>query len=314
MNARRQSGIALVLALWITVLLSVIAGSFAFGMRSEALSARNSVSVAEARAAADGAIERMTFELQRPRMQDAWIADGQPHKWDDGNVSLVVTAADETSKVDINFAQDALLRGLLMNVGGLDADSATKIVDAMLDWRDPDELRRPNGAEAADYVAAGLKYVPANLPFETTGELARVLGMTPALFAKIGPSITVHSRSQGVNPATATREVLLALPNATPEAVDAFIALRTEALAAKLPVPPFPPASGLSANPSQTWRIRAEASLSDGVTFVREAVVRPAQDPRRVLIVLAWEEGARPATAPAAPNPSAVTASADGRK
>jgi general secretion pathway protein K len=314
MNARRQSGIALVLALWLTVLLTAIAGSFAFAMRSEALSARNSVSVAQARAAADGAIERVAVELQRPRLVDAWVADGQPQKWQDGDVSLVVTAADESSKIDINFAQDALLRGLLMNVGGLDADAATKVVDAILDWRDPDELRRPNGAEAPDYTAAGLKYAPANGPFETTGELARVLGVTPALFAKIGSSITVHSRSPGVNTATATRDVLLALPNATPEAVDAFIALRTDALAAKLPVPPFAPASGLSANASQTWRIRAEASLADGVTFVREAVLRPAQDPRRVLIVLAWQEGARAASGPAAPESPTSSAGSDGRK
>jgi len=60
-NQRRQRGIALVLALWLTVMLTVIAGGFAFAMRNEALAARNMVSLAQARAAANGAVERTVF-------------------------------------------------------------------------------------------------------------------------------------------------------------------------------------------------------------------------------------------------------------
>jgi hypothetical protein len=41
------------------------------------------------------------------------------------------------------------------------------------------------------------------------------------------------------------------------------------------------------------WRVRAEAALPDGVTFVREAVVRPSTDPRRPIVALAWLEGSR---------------------
>ena len=50
---QRQAGIAIVLALWLTVLLTVLASGFAFSMRNEALAARNAVSLAQARAAAD---------------------------------------------------------------------------------------------------------------------------------------------------------------------------------------------------------------------------------------------------------------------
>jgi len=38
--------------------------------------------------------------------------------------------------------------------------------------------------------------------------------------------------------------------------------------------------------------------LPDGVTFVREAVLRPVADVRRPLIALAWEDGARATYAP----------------
>jgi general secretion pathway protein K len=51
-------------------------------------------------------------------------------------------------------------------------------------------------------------------------ELQRVLGMTPALYAAVADSLTVFSRQPGVSPAYASRPVLLALPNATPEVVD----------------------------------------------------------------------------------------------
>ena len=44
-------GIALVLALWVTVLLTAMAGSFAYSMRTEALAAGNAIGAAKARAA-----------------------------------------------------------------------------------------------------------------------------------------------------------------------------------------------------------------------------------------------------------------------
>jgi general secretion pathway protein K len=306
---RRQRGIALILVLWLTVLLTAIGASFAFGMRHEALSARNAVEVAQARAAADGAIERAVYELTRPRLPDAWLADGSTHTYGDGGITLAVVATDEAARIDINTAPDALITGLLVNVGGADADTAAHLMDAIADWRDADDLKRPNGAEAPDYQAAGLKYVPANAPFETVGEVARVLGMTPAIFSRIAGSLTVYSRSRGVNPATASRDVLLAMPNATPEAVDDFIAARAEALTAKLALPVFAPASGLSVGAVPTWRIRATASLVDGVAFVREAVVRPSQDMRRPLIVLAWLQGSAtpPAVSTAAPGAATTT-------
>ena len=293
-----QSGIALVLALWLTVLLTVIASGFAFSMRSEALATRNALSLAQARAIADGAIERMAFELTRPRTPDAWTFDGQPHRWTEGNATVVASAVDEAAKIDINVAPDALLRNVLIVTGGLDEPTANALVDAIGDWRDPDDLRRPNGAELPEYRAANLKYGPANAPFETVGEAARVLGMTPAVFRRIARVATVYSRQPGVNAATAGRDVLLAIPNTTPEAVDAYIDLRRQALQQKLPVPPFPAAQAFGSGPVPIWRIRAEATLPDGVTFAREAVLRPSPDAQRPLIALAWLEPSRSAAAP----------------
>jgi general secretion pathway protein K len=309
---RRQRGIALIIVMWLTIMLTVIASGFAFSMHSEALIARNSLSLARVRAAANGGIERMAFELARPRYPTAWSSDGQPHQWQEGDVTLVATAVDESAKIDINTAPETLLKGLFEHVGGADPEAAGRIVDSVLDWRDADDLRRPNGAEEADYRAAGLKQKPANAPFETTMELARVLNVTPAIFARVADSITVYSRQPGVNATTASRDVLLALPAATPESVDAYLQQRAEALAAKLPVPAFPPASGFAAGAVPIWRIRAVASMADGVTFAREAVVRPSGDGRRPLLTLRWQE-AQVASAPTLSTEQPKAQSANGR-
>jgi len=264
-------GIALVLVLWITVLLTVIAGSFAYGMRNEALAARNTLSTAQARWVADGAVNRTAFELMRPKVSpDVWAPDGSVHVWDEEGARIAVVAIDESGKIDLNQAPDNLLKGLLQAAGGLDADSADRLVDVIGDWKDADDLRRPNGAEAPEYQAAGLPYKPSNAPFEAVPELQRVLGMTPALYAKLADSLTVHSRMAGVNPVYASRTVLMSLPGATAEMVDTYIAQRRDALAAKLPPPPFPLTGGI-ANVVNVWRIHVEATMSDGVTFVREA-------------------------------------------
>jgi len=122
-----------------------------------------------------------------------------------------------------------------------------------------------------------------------------VLGMTPAVFRRVARVATVYSRQPGINAATAGRDVLLAIPNATAETVDAYIDQRTQALQQKLPVPLFAPAQAFGSGPVPIWRIRAEATLPDGVTFAREAVLRPSPDAQRPLIALAWLEPSRSA-------------------
>src|SRR5438132_7544734 len=237
-SRERQRGIALILVLWLTILLTVIGGSFAYGMRNEAVAARNSLSLAQARALADGAIYRTVFELMRPRtLVDVWSADGTVHVWDESGSRIAVNALDESGKIDLNTAPDGLIKGLLTTAAEVDADTAARLIDVIDDWKDADDLRRPNGAEAPDYQAAGLSHKPANAPFESIAELQRVLGMTPAIYGRIADSLTVHSRMAGINPAFASRAVLLAVPGATPEIVDTYIAQRRDALAAKLPAP-----------------------------------------------------------------------------
>ena len=84
--------------------------------------------------------------------------------------------------------------------------------------------------------------------------------------------------------------MLLAIPGATAEVVDAYVAQRKDALAARQPLPLFP-VPGIGAAPVNLWRIRAEVTMPDGATYVRESVIRPGGDPLHPVTVLAWLEG-----------------------
>ena len=144
---RREHGVALVLVMWVAVLLTVIASSFIVERRTEMLVVGNSISIARAEAIADAGVARAVFEMYRTdNAAEAWKRDGTVQSWSFDGVPVKVGIRDESAKIDINTAADALLRGLFLSLGIAD-DEASKIVDAILDWRDPDSLRRPNGAE-----------------------------------------------------------------------------------------------------------------------------------------------------------------------
>jgi general secretion pathway protein K len=295
MKRRCERGIALVLVLWVLTLIMVIAADFLHATRTDSLVVRNALSIARAEAAADAGIHRGLMEIYRPPSADTtWKRDGETHDWRFEGIPVTVSISDESGKIDINAASDALLKGLLISAGVSEED-AVKLLDAILDWRDPDSVKRLYGAEDAEYQAAGLSYRPTNSPFQAIEEIQLVLGMRPEIYRRIAASITVFSRQPGVRMQAATREVLLAIPNVTPEQVDNFIAERASARAEKRPPPPFPAGTAYSVQGGQqSATIRAEARLDDGTVFVREAVVLPRPSPRRPYTFLVWREGTLP--------------------
>ena len=286
---RAQSGIALVLVLWMLALLTVIAGSLVFSSRTEVLMAGNLASLAQAEAMADAGVYKAIHELARPQTDlQRWKGDGLTHLWNFQGTTLRVKILDESAKVDLNAAPTVLLKGLFRTLGVAESD-ADALADAVADWRDADDLRNLHGAEKADYAAAGRHYGPANAPFETIDELRQVLGMSDDLFRKLELLVTVHSRQPGINVAVAPREVLLALPGATPEQVDAFLEQRRILLDQGLPAPAVPGVQGLSAGAIvSAFSIQVEAVLGDNARFFRAAVVRLTGNPREPVAILDW--------------------------
>jgi len=289
-----QRGVALVLVLWVSILLTVIASSFIAERRAETLIVRNSISMARAAAAADAGVQRALLDAFRnDNAPDLWRRDGQSHDWTFDGVPVRVEMRDESAKIDINTASDALLRGLFLSVGVPEED-VTKLLDAILDWRDPDTLKRAHGAEEDDYRAAGLSYRPANAPFQAIEEIQLVLGMRPDIYRRVAPMITVFSRQTGVNAPFATREVLLAIPGVTAEIVDEYIQRRSDALAAGQPPPAFPQGAGFAGGSAMITNVRAEARLEDGTYFAREAVALLRSAPRKPVTFVLWRESTSP--------------------
>jgi general secretion pathway protein K len=286
----RQRGVALVLVMWVSVLLTVVASSFIIERRTETLIVRNSASLARAEAAADAGVHRGIYDMYRSdNAPERWKRDGSVQDWTFDAIPVRVELRDESAKIDINTASEPLLRGLLTS-SGLNDEEAARLLDAILDWRDPDALKRPNGAEEPDYRDTGLSYKPANSAFQAIEELQLVLGMRPELYRRLAPSITVFSRQPGVNPQIARREVLLAIPGLTPEIVDRYIADREEARRQGLPLPALPQAGGVASGTSMVASIRSEARLDDGTLFVREAVALLRPVPRKAVTFISWRE------------------------
>ena len=162
-------------------------GELPSSARTDALVIGNSISMARAEAAADAGVTRAVWESYRiDNSPERGGATAHPHEWSFDGVAVRVEMRDESAKIDVNTASDALLRGLLVSIGLTD-EEATRLVDAILDWRDPDSLKRVNGAEESDYQAAGLTYRPANAPFQAIEEIQLVLGMRPDIYRRLAP-------------------------------------------------------------------------------------------------------------------------------
>lgn len=191
----RERGIALILVLWVVTLLAVIAGSFVYGARGSALAAGNLVALAKARALADAGIHRGLYELGKPATDaERWLANGREYAFTLDDTEIRVSMRDEAAKIDLNTANDTLLKSLLQSAG-LSEEDANQLLDAILDWRDADDLARPQGAERDRYEAQGLPYIPPNAPFRTVEELQQVIGINPGLYRRLAGALTVDRKS-----------------------------------------------------------------------------------------------------------------------
>ncbi|NJN46353.1 MAG: general secretion pathway protein GspK [Candidatus Competibacteraceae bacterium] len=190
-------------------------------------------------------------------------------------------------------------------------EALDNVLDAIEDWRDPDDLRRLNGAESEDYKAAGRAVGPTNMPFSSVEELQQVLGITTPIYLNLVPWLTVHSYQPGIDPTVASATVLHAMPGVDPAVVDDYVAARTESFAEGQPPPP-PPALGPYLSPSRglAYHITVEAQLDTGVTTSISTVISlQGQTPRpaatqipggggeitaRQFSLLVWREGRQP--------------------
>lgn len=264
---------ALLLVLWVIVLIAVIASSFLLSAGTEALTARNMIDTTRARQAAEAGLHRAAYELRNPDPLTRWAGDGRSYEVEVDGILLEIRMWDETGKVDIGQA-DAVLLTRLFEGAGLDLQRAESLANAVIDWRDPDDLvTEPGGAEQRQYEQADLPYGPRNRPFETLSELQQVLGMDYELYQELEPAITINSYRPLPNPAFAPPEVLRMLPGFEGMDVEAFMMLRQQA-AQGVPVmlpdgtPMIPQGGGL------TYTVQSRATLPSGAHASFEATIQ----------------------------------------
>lgn len=272
---RREGGMALVLVLWVLMLLSLIVAGFMTLTRSETRTVRARIDQVEAMALADGgvywAIERLLAVTYTDEGSVPAIAtNGLPIEvpLDQGHLQVRVRNAD--GLVDLNGAEEPLLRGLLIQVGAEPA-LADVLAQRIVDFRDVDNRPLPLGAEDTDYLAAGLAHDARDAPLDRMDEIRQVLGMPPAIASALMPYVTVYSGSRGIDPTKAPLTVLSAVPDMTDFDIERYLEgqKRGEAFDAQLaqrnPL--------LIASNNSTFHITVAATTIGGGHFIREAVI-----------------------------------------
>ncbi len=228
MNVQRPKGFVLLAVLWVMV----GAGALGLGL---ALIARRAVGTAHNRRAATVAMwlaedcasraEAAIGEVLRARGGGTTSsADAERATWsqldeavanasDLGHAPCSVGMRPTGTTIDINTADDSLLARLFIALDNTPA-VADSLADAILDWRDADDVPRPSGAERGWYLAHG-RGAPRNAPFADVRELRRVraFGERAGLDSVLGvePDRIVLDR--------APLAVIAALPGLTAEAV-----------------------------------------------------------------------------------------------
>jgi general secretion pathway protein K len=242
-----ERGAALLMVLWIFIFLFVVAFEFTSAVREEAAAAHRYRDETQGYYLAMAGFERGLYDLLH-RQSGAGQLPQDPSKedpfeggWRDeslGAATFRVRLIDQGGKININRVNEETLRRIFTNLG-VEVPLRDILVDSIMDWRDPDDLHRTNGAESDYYLALTPPYTAKNGPFDSVEEMLWVRGVTAELFygysdyddlARDNPRriglreiFTVDSPIDRVNLRTAGAEVIHALSGISLEKCRAFV-------------------------------------------------------------------------------------------
>jgi len=270
-------GAALVLTLWLVALGTILAFHYARAVRVDTQVAAASLDRQRARAAAEAGLWQSVFEISSGESEDVWPIDGSPVEWEYDVARLEVSVQDVSGLADLNTVQEDTLAEIIEYVLD-DPERAPGIVARILDWRDRDHERRPEGAEDADYAAAEISYGAKDGPFNTREELQLVLGVTLEDYRRIAPFVTVFSQKQGINTAVAPIHVMNALGQAP--------------AAEEVSSEPDPKDQTRKSGPrGGTLEILAEATVGGSVSRIAATIdVKPNRRRGAEFAILNWSE------------------------
>lgn len=297
----REQGFSLVLVLLVIAALSLAATLFLQAARGYGRTMSAASTAAGLEANADAGIQLAILDLvasaRDGRRTRRIPIDGTDfHCGLASGTMLRLQVQDDAGRVDLNVGSDRLVQAL---VRGLGLEKAEALADAILDYRDSDDDRRPSGAEIEEYAAAGRKSGPRNAPFLAIEELGQVLGMTAEVAALLRPHLTLNSGLEGIDPAAARPELAEIL--ARGERGGKVVEL--EGLRDRPDIPQELRATSMR----RSFRIVAEARAG-AARYVREALVELSASRARPFVVRGWSRGdGRPRAGEAARPESAPT-------
>lgn len=201
----REKGFALLIVLFALAMLALLGSTVLATARQDTQVARNLRAAAVLRAAAHGALQQAIFHLLDQSAR-RWPADGIARAMRIGDAVVIVRIDNENDKVNPNTASVELLRALLVQVGA-NAVIAEREAEAIVAWRLAGGVPGQPDATTARYIAAGLAFGPTGTPFADLDALGAVMGMNPALLARLRPHLTVFTDD---DPDMSTRDPFVA--------------------------------------------------------------------------------------------------------
>jgi general secretion pathway protein K len=285
---RRESGIALVMVLWLVVLLTIVAASFATHSRVETRIAGNLVQRQHAKYMTETGFNRAIMELLSVKSEESWRYNGQPYEIQSPQGNIRISIRSSAGLVDLNRASRQTLSSLfkLLSEDGAVRD---QLADALEDWRDGDDARRANGAEDADYTAAGFAYGAADRNLETVDELGYVMGFDRDSVDILRPYVTVHSGMANVDYNFASEELTTLLKGRV--AADSSVAEALSQIDGGLVE--FDESDGMESSgqgPSRSYRISIQAVTAGGGRSAIDVDIEMNNQQGKPPTILAWHD------------------------
>jgi general secretion pathway protein K len=218
-SKRARGGMALLLALWALFLLSAMVISWAIDINADLSVSGNANRILEAEAMACSGAEvalHPAIKATSPNLKrDVTSRSGyEAHITGEGgrlNLNWLI-AGEDPARLEI-------LRRYL-EVKGVELNDRDRMIDCLLDWVDPDNLVRLNGAEEEG------DYHPANSLLTRLDQVKKIKGWAQ-FTAQPGWDDDLTLNSSGpIDLTWASREVLLSLPGMSEPLVDAFLQIR----------------------------------------------------------------------------------------
>lgn len=195
---RAKQGSALIVALWVLIILSLLIGAFAFDMHVEAGITSYYRKRMKAQYLAYAGVEyaKVVLSKDSSKEKDKIMKDEEKAMNDvrealevGGEVSLTrdlgagrieVRMKPETSKWDVNKIGDDVWKEIL-EFSGVPTDKVDELIDCFKDYTDPGDEHHVNGAESDDPYYEQRGYECKNGPVDSVEELLRIKGFTPSI-------------------------------------------------------------------------------------------------------------------------------------